>query len=173
MMQIVLQDLIKFRWKIIGKCESIFARNATCESGIRIHEAAHPGSIPFADYSTDELGQILANLAADEGYTLPEDIRRKATQYLEISRQTELHFGNGRAVRNLFGEMKMLMARRLMAQPAAAESLDKETLVTFALEDVPDVDLSETLFAIQLRDKGATKITAPQDVISNDPTLAE
>jgi Holliday junction resolvasome RuvABC ATP-dependent DNA helicase subunit len=94
--------------------------------------------ITFADYSNHELGQILANLATGEGYILPEEVREKASRHLESLRQTEIHFGNGRAVRNLFGEMKMLLARRLM-QPHSSNSLalDKETLITFCLEDVP------------------------------------
>jgi hypothetical protein len=102
--------------------------------------------ITFADYSGDELGQILANLATSEGYILPEAVSQKASQCLEMLRRTEIHFGNGRAVRNLFGEMKTLLARRLMGKLGASDSLDKETLVTFSLEDVPGLDLSETLF---------------------------
>jgi len=38
------------------------------------------------------------------------------------------------------------LARRLMGRSGPSESLDKETLVTFCLEDVPGLDLSETLF---------------------------
>jgi hypothetical protein len=129
--------------------------------------------IPFADYSNAELGQILANQAAGEGYILPEVVNQKTTQYLEASRQTELHFGNGRAVRNLFAEMKMLLARRLMTQPATSEPLDKQTLVTFSLEDVPSVDLSETLFHIQLPGKGDSNPLASPIVINIDPTAAE
>jgi stage V sporulation protein K len=103
--------------------------------------------ITFTDYSIDNLGQILANLAMSEGYTLPDDVKQKASRYLEMLRRTEIHFGNGRTVRNLFGEMKMLLARRLM-QSHSSESLaiDKETLVTFSSQDVPGFDLSETLF---------------------------
>jgi SpoVK/Ycf46/Vps4 family AAA+-type ATPase len=129
--------------------------------------------IPFADYSTHELGQILVNLAISEGYTLPEDVKQKATQSLEESRQTETHFGNGRAVRNLFGEMKMLMARRLMAQPDAYASLDKETLVTFSVEDVPNRDLSETLFRVHRRRAEDSTITPSKAVIDINPTIAE
>jgi SpoVK/Ycf46/Vps4 family AAA+-type ATPase len=102
--------------------------------------------IPFDDYSTDELGQILENLARGEGYILPGEVKQKAARHLEMLRRTEIHFGNGRAVRNLFGQMKMLLARRLMGKSGTTESLDKETLVTFSLEDVPGMDLSETLF---------------------------
>lgn len=125
--------------------------------------------VPFADYSIEELEEILVNLAAGEGYILPEKVRQKAGQYLDVSRQTEIHFGNGRAARNLFGEMKMLMARRLMANPAAAESLDKETLVTFALEDVPGVDLSETLFHTRRLSVENSEITPARDIIDINP----
>jgi hypothetical protein len=97
--------------------------------------------ITFADYANHELGQILANLAASEGYILPDEVKQKASRHLETLRQTEIHFGNGRTVRNLFGEMKVLLARRLM-QSHSSESLnlDKETLITFCLEDVPGSD---------------------------------
>jgi SpoVK/Ycf46/Vps4 family AAA+-type ATPase len=105
--------------------------------------------ITFADYSAGELLQILSNLAASEGYILPEEAKQKVSRYLETLRLTEIHFGNGRAARNLFGEMKMLLARRLMQSHAqASQTMDKETLVTFSMEDVPDPSLSESLFPI-------------------------
>jgi AAA lid domain len=81
-----------------------------------------------------------------EGYVLQDEVKEKASQHLEMLRRAKKHFGNGRAVRNLFGEMKMLLARRVMGQSGTSESLDKETLVTFSLEDVPGFNLSETLF---------------------------
>ncbi|HSL46698.1 MAG TPA: AAA family ATPase [Anaerolineales bacterium] len=95
--------------------------------------------ITFSDYDLDELGQMLANLATGEGYVLVEDVKEKALRQLDTLRRTEFHFGNGRAVRNLFGEMKMLLARRLMGQRDASEltSFTKETLVTFTRQDVP------------------------------------
>ncbi len=94
--------------------------------------------ISFTDYSADELGQILANLATGEGYILPVNVKEKASLQLEMLRRTETHFGNGRTVRNLFGEMKILLARRLLqAHSSNSLTLDKETLVTFSLNDVP------------------------------------
>ncbi len=103
--------------------------------------------IIFEDYSIDQLGQILANLAVTEGYILPEEVKRKASQYLETLRLRKIHFGNGRAVRNLFGEMKTLLARRLMQSLSLESSaLDKGTLVTFLPQDVPSFDLSEAFF---------------------------
>jgi SpoVK/Ycf46/Vps4 family AAA+-type ATPase len=129
--------------------------------------------IPFTNYLNDELGQILVNLAISEGYVLPDEVKQKASQYLETLRRTEINFGNGRAVRNLFGEMKMLLARRLMAQPDALQTLDKVTFVTFSLEDVPSLDLSETLFSFHLVGKKDSKITVPEDMINIDPAEPE
>jgi SpoVK/Ycf46/Vps4 family AAA+-type ATPase len=126
--------------------------------------------ITFEDYSTDDLGQILANLAISEGYVLPEEVKQKASQHLEMLRRTQIHFGNGRAVRNLFGEMKMLLARRLMRQSGASGSLDKETLVTFSLQDVPGFDLSESLFHTSSLSSDDSRYPAPGVVIPVDPT---
>jgi hypothetical protein len=126
--------------------------------------------VPFTDYSRDELEKILSNLASSEGYDLPDEVKQKASQYLEMQRRTEMHFGNGRAVRNLFGEMKMLMARRLMTQLGASASLDKETLVTFVMADVPNVDLSETLFSIPRLSTKDSPITPSKNVIDINPT---
>jgi SpoVK/Ycf46/Vps4 family AAA+-type ATPase len=129
--------------------------------------------ITFSDYSTDDFGQILANLATSEGYILSEDVRQKASRNLEMLRRTEIHFGNGRAVRNLFGEMKMLLARRVMEQAGPTASLDKETLVTFRLEDVLGFDLSETLFHPSPLSGEDAKYHAHQAVIPIDPTGTE
>lgn len=106
--------------------------------------------LTFADYSGDELGQIIAGLAKEEGFILHEDVRDKAVRYLEALRRSELHFGNGRAARNVFGEMKKRLARRLMAGSKGPESpvIDRETLVTFRLEDVPGEESRSDLFAI-------------------------
>ena len=129
--------------------------------------------IAFTDYSTDDFGQILANLATSEGYILSEEVRQKASRNLEMLRRTEIHFGNGRAVRNLFGEMKMLLARRVMEQAGPTASLDKETLVTFSLQDVPGFDLSETLFHPSPLSGEDAKYHAHQVVIPIDPTGTE
>ncbi|MDQ2690919.1 MAG: AAA family ATPase, partial [Chloroflexota bacterium] len=106
--------------------------------------------ISFQDYATGELEQILVNLAEGEGYVLPGEVKEQASRYLEWLRRKDLHFGNARAVRNLFGEMKMLLARRVIgqAETTRSETLDKETLVTFTFEDVPPFDLPRPLFQI-------------------------
>jgi SpoVK/Ycf46/Vps4 family AAA+-type ATPase len=130
--------------------------------------------IVFSDYSTKELDQILVNLAKSEGYVVPETVREEASRYLHMLRQTEIHFGNGRTVRNLFGEMKMLLARRLM-QSYSPESLptNKETLITFSLEDVPNINLSESLFHLSPWSSSASKHQEQGIVINTNPTLPE
>jgi SpoVK/Ycf46/Vps4 family AAA+-type ATPase len=129
--------------------------------------------ITFSDHSASELGQILANLASAEGYVLTEEIKQKASQYLEGLRRTEIHFGNGRAVRNLFGEMKMRLAKRVMAQPVTSKELDKETLVTFLSEDVPGLNLSETLFQLAPLNHKASKHPGRELLINIDPQRSE
>jgi SpoVK/Ycf46/Vps4 family AAA+-type ATPase len=104
--------------------------------------------ITFPDYLVEELGEILLGLAEREGYIVDHPVLKKATNHLDSLRRHEEHFGNGRAVRNLFGEMKMNLARRLMGQTASMQSVafDKETLVTFCLDDVPGKNPPETVY---------------------------
>jgi SpoVK/Ycf46/Vps4 family AAA+-type ATPase len=132
------------------------------------------GRVAFPDYSTDEMGQILTNLTESEGYVLPADVRTKASRHLEGLRLRDLNFGNGRAVRNLFGEMKMRLARRLM-QSTSPDSLnvDRETLVTFVQEDVPGLDLSETLFHLASPDSAGKDYQTAGVVVDADSTTSE
>jgi hypothetical protein len=130
--------------------------------------------ITFADYSAGELAQILSNLAASEGYILPEEAKQKASRYLETLRLTEIHFGNGRTVRNLFGEMKMLLARRLMrSHSQGSHTMDRETLVTFSIEDVPGLSLSESFFPIVPFRKDESRYRESEIVANSDPTIPE
>ena len=130
--------------------------------------------ITFADYSNYELGQILASLAAGEGYILPEEVKQKAWRHLETLRQTEIHFGNGRAVRNLFGEMKMLLARRLMqSQSAQSLPIDKEALVMFSLEDLPILNFSEGFLDLAPLFGTNPQITSSEDTRISDPSRSD
>ncbi len=88
----------------------------------------------FPDLRIEEMEQILTRLAEKEGYILSEAARQRGLQYLIIRRFDE-HFGNGRAVRSLFAQMKVLLARRLMQQDTPA--LEQSTLTTFTEADVP------------------------------------
>jgi hypothetical protein len=101
-------------------------------------------NIVFADYSKWELGEILEKMARKEGFILPADVLNKAKMYLDYAKEYDAQFGNGRTVRNLFGEMKLLLARRMMAVYEKQEPTkeDKDILVTFSLDDVPDIFIS-------------------------------
>lgn len=126
--------------------------------------------IPFSDYATDELEQILSTLAANEGYVLPEDVKKKASRHLEYLCGTELHFGNGRAVRNLFGEMKMRLARRVMqSHSQEAITIDKETLITFSFDDVPGSSVSESLFQTSSVDNEDANYESTEIVLYVEP----
>ena len=130
--------------------------------------------IKFSDYSTEELEQILMGLATSEGYILPETVREKAVRHLNGLRQTEIHFGNGRAVRNLFGKMKMLLARRLMnLQAQDSFAIDKQMLITFALEDLPGVNLSESLFHLRSLSPEDAKYESSGIIFNGDPKSSE
>jgi hypothetical protein len=95
-------------------------------------------------------------------------------RYLEAQRRADMHFGNGRAVRNLFGEMKMLLARRVMATSdgSNAPALDKQTLVTFEIEDVPSLRDSAgylDLLPLFRKDKPGS---SSEDSLVDDPSLS-
>jgi SpoVK/Ycf46/Vps4 family AAA+-type ATPase len=131
--------------------------------------------IQFTDYSKNELGAILSTLADAEGYLLPGEVRRKAEYYLDALRD-EPNFGNGRTVRNLFGQMKTYLAKRLMEQSErlAAPTFDQETLITFSVEDVPGPNPSTAEYAL-VPYKYATPNSASsnQTTFSNEPIVDE
>jgi AAA+ superfamily predicted ATPase len=97
--------------------------------------------VMFSDYSQWELGQILQKQAEAQGYIVPENVLEKVKKYLDFLKINDPHFGNGRTVRNVFGEMKMCLARRMMTdlQQLDLNEINKETLVTFTENDVPSV----------------------------------
>jgi hypothetical protein len=80
-------------------------------------------------------------MAQYEGFILPAEVLNKAKDFLEQLKEHGNQFANGRAVRNLFGEMKMCLARRTMTELQQVDftDIDKESLVTFSLNDVPGV----------------------------------
>jgi SpoVK/Ycf46/Vps4 family AAA+-type ATPase len=129
--------------------------------------------IEFPDYSMDEMGQILAMFAGREAYVLPENVKQKAARHLEAGRGTN-HFGNGRDVRNLFGEMKRSIARRLMGSGSSREhSLDKKTLATFSLADVPGSDLTGSFYPIVLVSRDTSGPLARGFTVNIDPSIPE
>jgi SpoVK/Ycf46/Vps4 family AAA+-type ATPase len=130
--------------------------------------------INFSDYENEELGDILLNMARSEGYILQDAVREEAVRYLEMLRRSEIHFGNGRAVRNLFGEMKMLLARRVMAKSGAAEPalLDKDTLITFTVQDVPGVSAARAFLDLTPLFRTGKPVPPPEESLIDDPSIS-
>jgi len=66
---------------------------------------------------------------------LPTEVRAATQAYLgELQRREPYGFGNGRAVRNLFEQMKDRFAERAMSQGDPASVLDDQR---FSVADLP------------------------------------
>lgn len=89
--------------------------------------------IEFDDYNPDELEKILISMCKDNDYILNEEAKEKIHLYFE--KQTESkdeNFANGRLVRNLYDDLVMNHARRVINEDAPGI----EALSTIKVEDV-------------------------------------
>jgi SpoVK/Ycf46/Vps4 family AAA+-type ATPase len=97
--------------------------------------------IEFLDYQPDELLAILKYKAAKEKFILDQTVENCVYTYLENAAVSDpVHFGNARAVNQLFEQMKTNLADRLVKlngyQAQSANSKENE-LSTFVPADVP------------------------------------
>jgi SpoVK/Ycf46/Vps4 family AAA+-type ATPase len=93
--------------------------------------------IDFPPYTSPELGQILAQFALRDGYTLAEGALARAQRWLEAGRLDEgPRFANARAVRNLMETMEGRLGRRVAG---VLDSADDAVLNTITAQDVPEV----------------------------------
>jgi SpoVK/Ycf46/Vps4 family AAA+-type ATPase len=70
--------------------------------------------IDFPDYSVDELTEIFCRMAAAANYEVPaESIAAVRHHFTMAQRSTGQHFGNARAVRNLFEDALGRQANRI------------------------------------------------------------
>lgn len=71
--------------------------------------------IEFADYTANELVNILISMCKNNDYTLDDEVKEKIQLYFEqqISSKDE-NFANGRLARNLFEDLVMNHARRVI-----------------------------------------------------------
>ena len=87
----------------------------------------------FPDYDGNELLRILQRFCNTNGYILDQDtIPFLETKLNEMYQKREEHFGNARAIRNLFEHAINLQATRLVTDP----HLTNEELATLTLEDI-------------------------------------
>ena len=74
--------------------------------------------IEFDDYSTDELDQILMSMCRHNDYTLDEGAKQKVHGYFEQQTADKgENFANGRLVRNLYDDLVMNHAKRVIKVP--------------------------------------------------------
>jgi SpoVK/Ycf46/Vps4 family AAA+-type ATPase len=115
-----------------GEMERLISTNP----GLR---SRFPKILNFPDYSRAEMGTILENLVARDGYKLTQAVKKLACQRLEGTRAREgYQFGNARSVINLYEEMKNAFARRALHElkGRGSGSIGKDDLV-FRAGDVP------------------------------------
>jgi hypothetical protein len=91
-----------------------------------------PKAIHFPDYSTDELLEILDDIADRGGYRLAADAREAARAWLDAIARDK-GFGNGRTVRNLFEHTVATQATRL----APVDAPTDEQLALLEAVDLP------------------------------------
>lgn len=90
--------------------------------------------IEFEDYTADELVHILISMCNNNDYTLDNEVKEKIHLYFEqqIASKDE-NFANGRMARNLYDDLVMNHARRVINIP----NPKREELSTIKVEDFP------------------------------------
>lgn len=91
--------------------------------------------IEFGDYSADELEEILISMCRSNDYVLSDDVCEKIRCSLaaKVAHKDE-HFANGRLVRNIFDDLIMNHARRVVNIPNPS----REELSTIISDDYSD-----------------------------------
>lgn len=88
--------------------------------------------IEFPDYDVDELENILVSICEDNDYVLASDVLPRIRVFLEESiSKKDKNFANGRLARNLYDDLTMNHARRVVSISAPT----KEDLKTIISDD--------------------------------------
>lgn len=91
--------------------------------------------IEFDDYSSDELDKILISMCKNNDYALDNEAKEKIHLYFEQQTAAkDVNFANGRLVRNLYDDLVMNHARRVIDTPNPdSKELSTIKAVDFAL----------------------------------------
>ena len=93
--------------------------------------------IEFNDYSSNELDEILVSMCKKNDYILTDEVKKKIHFYFEQQTSSkDKSFSNGRLVRNLFDDLVMNHARRVIN----VENPGREELSTIKVEDFAFAD---------------------------------
>jgi hypothetical protein len=97
-------------------------------------------AVTFADFSPAELWQVLQGLMQGEGYRWGEGVAERAEKYLQFLKLRDgERFGNARAVRLLFEQVKDRLAVRLLeAAHRSGHSPDPQALSLILPVDLPE-----------------------------------
>ncbi len=94
--------------------------------------------LEFPDYQPEELWTIFKWKVAREKYLLADGVDAEVYRFLEsAAKHDPVHFGNARAVNNLFEQMKTNLADRIARQGLKIDQPGEPELSRFAVEDVP------------------------------------
>ncbi|MBK7867290.1 MAG: AAA family ATPase [Ignavibacteriales bacterium] len=92
----------------------------------------------FEDYTPEELFQIFEMMASKEDYTLSKQAKELLIkEFMNLYRNRDKTFGNGRLVRNTYDEAKMRLSKRYLKLPPGMRS--ESALTTFEPEDIAAV----------------------------------
>ncbi len=93
----------------------------------------------FEDFSEAELRTILLWMADEENYVLDPNAADAACELISVMRENAPdQFGNARAVKNMFTQMKSALATRVVQAKLNTEAeIDREEILTIRPEDVP------------------------------------
>jgi AAA lid domain/ATPase family associated with various cellular activities (AAA) len=116
--------------------------------------------LAFEDYSPIELARIFAWLCEKNRYKLGDGTRAKLILGLaETYQQRDRHFGNGRAVRNLFEQAVRRMANRI----ADIRELSAEQLTLLEADDIEFKELpAEATMAVADDDPWRFRVACPR-----------
>ena len=93
--------------------------------------------IEFNDYSSNELDEILVSMCKKNDYILTDEVKEKIHFYFEQQTSSkDKSFSNGRLVRNLYDDLVMNHARRVIN----VENPGREELSTIKVEDFAFAD---------------------------------
>lgn len=98
--------------------------------------------IEFNDYSSNELDEILVSMCKKNDYILTDEVKEKIHFYFEQQTSSkDKSFSNGRLVRNLFDDLVMNHARRVIN----VKNPGREELSTIKVEDFAFADYENDL----------------------------
>ena len=94
----------------------------------------------FDDYSVDEMCQLLEMQLKKHQYTLDEEGKRAARDYIEASNTHTISFGNARGVRNIFERLLVQQANRLAGQQGDWLVEDSMTITAADVQKTRETD---------------------------------